>query len=36
MLQVGIEYSAGFTAAVAGALQMPTSWALCQQGRNMQ
>ena len=31
-VQVGIEYSAGFTAAVAGALQMRTSWALCQQG----
>ena len=35
-LQVGIEYSAGFTAAAAGALQMGTSWAVCQQGRVMQ
>ena len=35
-MQVGIEYSAGFTAALAGALQMRTSWAVCQQGRVMQ
>ena len=30
--QVGIEYNAGFTAALAGAAQAGTPWGACMQG----
>ena len=35
LLQVGIEYSAGFTAALAGLAETPVPWSVCLQGNTL-